>query len=225
GFFTDTPYGAVQTDDNGFILVGSSDSVDTDISSNIGDYDFWVVKISELGSLEWEKSFGGTEIDEARAIIKTPDGNYVIAGDTRSFNADVSSNNGLADLWIIKITPNGTLLWENTIGGSSFDVARDVINTQDGGFLLAGSSRSSDGDIARNNGQNDAMVVKVNSQGQLEWHKTVGGNNIDFAYGVAELNNNIIIVVGESSSNDQDLTENKGFTDLLHIKIDLKNEK
>lgn len=225
GFFTDTPYSAVQTDDNGFIIVGSSDSVDTDISSNIGDYDFWVVKISELGSLEWEKSFGGTEIDEAHAIIKTPDGNYVIAGDTRSFNTDVSSNNGLADLWIIKITPNGTLLWENTIGGSSFDVARDITITQDGGFLLAGSSRSSDGDIARNNGQNDAMVVKVNSQGQLEWHKTVGGNNIDFAYNVAELNNNIIIVVGESSSNDQDLTENKGFTDLLHIKIDLKNEK
>lgn len=222
GFFTDTPYSAVQTDDNGFILVGSSDSVDTDISNNIGDYDFWVVKISEFGNLEWEKSFGGTEIDEARAIIKIPDGNYVIAGDTRSFNTDVSSNNGLADVWIIKITPNGTLLWENTIGGSSFDVARDITITQDGGFLLAGSSRSSDGDITRNNGQNDALVVKVNSQGQLEWHKTIGGNNIDFAYGVAELNNNTIIVVGESSSSDQDITENKGFTDLLHIKIDLK---
>ena len=222
GFFTDTPYSAVQTDDNGFILVGSSDSVDTDISNNIGDYDFWVVKISEFGNLEWEKSFGGTEIDEARAIIKIPDGNYVIAGDTRSFNTDVSSNNGLADVWIIKITPNGTLLWENTIGGSSFDVARDITITQDGGFLLSGSSRSSDGDITRNNGQNDALVVKVNSQGQLEWHKTIGGNNIDFAYGVAELSNKTIIVVGESSSSDQDITENKGFTDLLHIKIDLK---
>jgi len=225
GFFTDTPYSAVQTDDNGFILVGSSDSVDTDISNNIGDYDFWVVKISETGNLEWEKSFGGTEIDEARAIIKTPDGNYVIAGDTRSFNTDVSSNNGLADVWIIKITPNGTLLWENTIGGSSFDVARDITITQDGGFLLAGSSRSSNGDITRNNGQNDALVVQVNSQGQLEWQKTIGGNNIDFAYSVAELNNNTIIVVGESSSSDQDITENKGFTDLLHIKIDLENEK
>jgi len=225
GFFTDTPYSVVQTDDNGFILVGSSDSVDTDISNNIGDYDFWVVKISEFGNLEWEKSFGGTEIDEARAIIKTPDGNYVIAGDTRSFNTDVSSSNGLADVWIIKITPNGTLLWENTIGGSSFDVARDITIAQDGGFLLAGSSRSSNGDITRNNGQNDALVVKVNSQGQLEWQKTIGGNNIDFAYSVAELNNKTIIVVGESSSSDQDITENKGFTDLLHIKIDLENEK
>ncbi|TYB71769.1 hypothetical protein ES677_10470 [Bizionia gelidisalsuginis] len=220
GFFTDTPYGVVQTDDNGFILVGSSDSADTDISNNIGDYDFWVVKISETGVLEWEKSYGGTEIDEARAIVKTPDGNYVIAGDTRSFNTDVSSNNGLADLWLIKITPNGNLLWENTLGGGSFDVARDIKNTEDGGFLLAGSSRSSDGDITQNNGQNDALVVKVNSQGQLQWHKTVGGNNIDFAYGVAELNNKTIIVVGESSSSDQDINENKGFTDLLHFKID-----
>ncbi|SDZ78593.1 hypothetical protein [Bizionia paragorgiae] len=220
GFFTDTPYGVVQADDNGYIIVGSSDSVDTDISGNIGDYDFWVVKISETGTLEWEKSYGGTEIDEARAIVKSADGNYVIAGDTRSFNTNVAHNNGLADMWIIKITPNGQLLWENTIGGSSFDVARDISATQDGGFLLAGSSRSSDGDISKNNGQNDALVVKVDSQGQLEWQKTVGGNNIDFAYGVAELNDQSVVVVGETSSNDQDINENKGFTDLLHIKID-----
>ncbi len=219
GNFTDTPEGVVQTEDNGYILAGRSDSQDTDISNNKGTYDFWVVKISATGALVWEKSFGGSEIDEARAIVKSGDGNYIIAGDTRSNDMDVSNHKGAADLWLIKISPAGELLWEKTIGGTSFDVARSISRTQDGGFILAGSSRSDDGDVTTNQGQNDAWALKVNSSGELQWQKTIGGTDIDFAYDIAELNDKTIVLVGETSSNDGDLTENKGFTDLLLVKI------
>lgn len=219
GNFTDTPYGIVQTEDNGFIMVGSSDSSDVDINSNKGTYDFWVVKITNTGTLLWEKNFGGTEIDEARSITPTNDGNYIIAGDTRSNNTDVSANNGAADLWLVKITPNGELLWEQNYGGTSFDVARDIKLTQDGGFLVSGSSRSADGDVTTNKGQNDAWVIKINSSGNLMWQQTIGGSDIDFSYGVAELIDGTVVVVGESNSNDGDITVNKGFTDLLLIKI------
>ncbi|WP_299884082.1 hypothetical protein [uncultured Lacinutrix sp.] len=219
GLFTDTPEGIVETDDNAFIIAGGSDSADTDISNNKGSYDFWVIKISNTGSLIWEKSFGGSEIDEARGIVKSGDGNYIIAGDTRSSDTDISNNNGAADLWLIKISPLGELLWEKTIGGSSFDVARAIVKTQDNGFLLSGSSRSSDGDLTINQGQNDAWVLKVDSNGILEWQKTVGGSNIDFAYGITELNDKTVVAVGDATSNDGDLIENKGFSDLLIIKI------
>lgn len=220
GNFTDTPESVVQTEDNGFIIVGGSDSNDTDISNNMGSYDFWVIRISAAGELVWEKSFGGDQIDEARAIVKSDDGNYIIAGDTRSNTNDVSSNNGAADLWLIKISPNGDLIWEKTIGGTNFDVARALVKTQDNGFLLAGSSRSSDLDVSENKGQNDAWVLKVNSSGKLQWETTVGGSNIDFAYSIAQLNDTSIIAVGDSTSSDGDITENKGFTDLLLIKFD-----
>ncbi|WP_299121653.1 hypothetical protein [uncultured Winogradskyella sp.] len=220
GNFTDTPEGIIQTEDNGFIIAGGSDSEDTDISSNIGSYDFWVIKISATGDLVWEKSFGGDQIDEARAIAKSGDGNYIIAGDTRSNNNNVSNNNGAADLWLIKISPSGNLIWEKTIGGSSFDVARSIITTQDDGFLLAGSSRSSDGDVSENKGQNDAWVLKIDANGILQWETTVGGSNIDFTYGIVELNATSIIAVGDSTSSDGDITENKGFTDMLIIKIE-----
>ncbi|MGB0981641.1 MAG: hypothetical protein ACPGUH_06025 [Winogradskyella sp.] len=220
GNFTDTPQGVLQTDDNGYIIVGTSDSQDTDISNTIGSYDFWVIKVSATGSLIWEKSYGGDQIDEARAIVKSGDGNYIIAGDTRSNNVDISSNKGAADLWLIKITPNGDLLWEKTIGGTSFDVARAMVKTQDNGFLLAGSSRSSDNDVSVNKGQNDAWALKVDTSGNLQWETTIGGTNIDFAYGITELNNNAIIVVGDTASNDGDIIENKGFTDLLVVKIE-----
>ncbi|WP_282134637.1 hypothetical protein [Seonamhaeicola maritimus] len=218
GSFTDTPFDVVQTNDNGYILIGSSDSDDVDIKTNKGSYDFWVIKISETGALIWEKSFGGSQTDEARAITKTNDGNYLIVGDTRSNDSNVSINNGAADFWAIKISPDGNLIWEKTFGGSSFDAARSVSKTQDGGFIICGSSRSSNIDLTNNNGQNDAWVIKIDSSSKIEWQKSIGGSDIDLAYDAIELNDKSVIVVGESSSSDIDILENKGFSDVLIIK-------
>lgn len=220
GSFTDTPYDAIQTEDNGYIIVGSSDSNDVDIKNNKGTYDFWVIKISETGILIWEKSFGGSQTDEARAIVKSNDGNYIIAGDTRSNDLDVSINKGGADLWIIKISPIGNLIWEKTYGGVSFDVARSISKTQDNDFIISGSSRSSDGNLTNNNGQTDALVIKIDTQGTLIWQKTIGGSEIDFAYSAVELDNGSIVAVGETSSSNLDITINKGFSDLLIFKLE-----
>ena len=218
GSFTDTAYDAIQTEDNGYIIVGSSDSNDVDVANNKGSYDFWIIKISNTGDLVWEKSFGGSEIDEARAISNTTDGNYLVVGDTRSANIDVSQNRGAADLWMIKINSEGSLIWEKTLGGTNFDVGRSVSKTQDNGFLIAGSSRSSDGDLSSNKGQNDALILKINSSGDLEWQKTIGGSEVDFFYGAAELTDGSVVAVGDTNSSNGDITENKGFTDLLILK-------
>ena len=219
GSFTDTAYDAIQTQDNNYIIVGSSDSDDVDISSNKGSYDFWVIKISNTGTLVWEKSFGGSEIDKAYAISQTADGNYLIVGDTRSNDLDISQNHGAADLWVIKISPEGTLLWEKTLGGTDFDVGRSISKTQDNGFLISGSSRSTDGNLETSKGQNDAWVVKINSSGNLVWQKTIGGSEVDFFYDAVELNDQTIVAVGDSNSSNEDINENKGFTDLLTLKL------
>lgn len=219
GTFTDTPYDVIQTEDNGYIIVGSSDSNDVDINGNKGSYDFWVIKISDSGNLVWEKSFGGSEIDEAWAIVNSGDGNYLIVGDTRSTNLDVSSNKGAADCWVIKITPIGELIWEKAFGGSGFDAARSILKTQDGGFIISGNSRSTDGDVSTNQGQNDAWVFKIDANANMEWQKTLGGSEVDLAYGAIELNDKTVIVVGASNSANINIPENKGFTDLLIFKI------
>ena len=219
GGLSEIPYDLIETQDNGFLLVGTSDSTDVDISNNLGGYDFWIVKIDALGTLVWEKSYGGSEIDEAFSVANTGDGNFVIVGSTRSNDANITINNGDADLWLIKITPTGTLIWEKTIGGLSFDIGRSVVKTQDNGFLIAGSSRSVNGSLTANNGQNDAWAVKVDANGGLEWQKTIGGSQVDFGLGAIELNDKKVILVGHSSSSDFDILENKGFTDLLIVKI------
>ncbi|REH56607.1 hypothetical protein C7448_101649 [Tenacibaculum gallaicum] len=217
GTNTDTCYDVAEAID-GYLLIGSSDSNDVDIKNNKGSYDFWVVKIDKSGNLFWEKSFGGTEIDEARAITKTNDGDFIIVGDTRSSDKNISQNNGGADLWAIKITNQGELLWQKNYGGSSFDVGRSIKKTSNGNFLISGSSRSADNNFT-NKGQNDALIMKIDTDGNLLWQKTIGGTEIDFCYDAVELTNGNIIAVGESSSNNQDITTNKGFSDLLIIKL------
>lgn len=218
GSFSEIPAGVTETTQGNFLIAGSSDSNDFNISENKGAYDFWITKISPAGDLLLEKSFGGSGIDQARAITATNDGNFIAVGDTRSADVDVAVNNGAADVWIVKFSSEGTLIWEKTIGGSSFDVARAIYKTQDNGFLIAGSSRSLDNGF-ENKGQNDALILKTDKNGNMLWQKTVGGSEIDFLYDVAELNNKSIIAVGESSSSDQDISENKGFTDALIIQI------
>ncbi len=217
GTNTDTCYGVAETSD-GYIMIGSSDSNDVDIKNNKGSYDFSIVKVDKVGALIWEKSFGGDEIDEARGITSTSDGNFIVVGDTRSSTKDVTKNNGGADLWAIKIDTNGDLIWQKNYGGSSFDVGRSINKTLDGGFIISGSSRSADNDII-NKGQNDAWILKIDNNGNQQWQKTIGGTDIDFCYDAIELSNGNIIAVGESSSSNLDITTNKGFSDLLMIKL------
>lgn len=219
GSFTDTPFGVVETADNSYIIVGSSDSNDFNISNHKGSYDFWVLKISNEGHLIWEKSFGGSEVEEPRGITNTNDGNIVIVGDTRSTDIDISSNNGGADLWMIKISTDGDLIWEKTFGGTSFDVARSISQSKDNGFIISGNSRSSDLNFT-NQGQNDAWILKVDNSGNLLWQEFIGGSENEFLYDAVQLKNQSIIAIGESASLDSDIKENKGFSDALIIKIE-----
>lgn len=219
GTFTDTAFDIVFGENNEYFIIGSSDSNDVDISNNRGVYDFWIVKIAANGSLLWERNFGGSEIDEARAAVFLENGTVLVVGDTRSTDQNIATNNGGADVWLINIASNGDLLWERTYGGSAFDVGRDICRTAEGNFLIAGSSRSLDGDLSQNNGSNDLWLLQVDDQGNLQQEWNFGGTEIDFGHAVTQLQDGTIVLVGSSSSSDIDLQENKGFTDVLKIEL------
>ncbi len=219
GSLTEEPKDVIQTDDGGYIIVGDSDSADVDITGYKGSYDFWVTKISNEGILEWEKSYGGSEIDRGSSIVKTNDGNYLIIGSVRSNDLDVTENKGLGDIWLIKISPTGDLISNKSIGGSQFDTAEKIVNSSDGGYLIAAASRSEDGDATLNRGQNDGWIVKIDSNGNLKGQVSIGGSNIDFLYDIAELNDGSIVAVGETYSSDGVIADNKGSSDILLIKI------
>ena len=217
GQFTDTLLDISETENGNYILTGYSDSSDTDISNNLGEYDFWIVKVNNTGDLIWERNFGGSQIDEAFSITKTTDNHFLIAGNTRSADKDVTLNNGSSDIWVIKISSDGTLIWERNFGGTSFDNANKIISAERGGFYVVGSSRSSDIDAASNFGNKDVWILKIDATGNLQWQKNIGGSNLDEASSVIELQNGSLIVSGESWSSDNDILENKGFSDGLIV--------
>lgn len=218
GLQTDTPYGLVEAADGGFLIAGSSDSADTDITSNIGSYDAWVVKINGDGQKQWERNYGGSQIDNAYGIASTENESFVLVGDSRSEDLSKASNKGGADLWFWEIASDGTLLNEKTIGGSSFEVGRSIEKITNKQWLVAGSSRSTDGDLTTNQGQNDLWTLVLDSKAQqVVWQQTLGGSQIDFAYDATQLSSGTVVTVGESSSADGDFNNNAGFSDLVII--------
>ena len=219
GSSNDRCYGVIDTADGGYLMAGASESTDFDISNNKGSYDFWVVKVNADRELEWQRSYGGSEIDMGFGFTETLDGNYLITGDTRSSDQDVSNLKGNADFWAVKINGSGDIIWENTFGGTQFDAARTVVQMSDGRLAIAGSSRSNDIDVATNNGQNDCWIAIVSSSGNIDQTFSVGGSDLDFLYDIYQTQNNELIAVGSSSSNDQDIVPNRGSSDVVFIKI------
>jgi hypothetical protein len=197
GTNNDRAHSVVQADDGGFVMAGFSESDDFDISETKGSYDFWVVKISATGQMVWEKSFGGSGIEIAQDIAKTPDGAYVVTGHTFSTDSDVSKNRGESDLWLIKVSDQGELLWEKTLGGSGFDAGASVFVNKQGEFILAGNSKSTDGDLTENQGENDLWLLKTNATGKVLWQKSFGGNALDFGFDAIQDTTGKLILVGE----------------------------
>ena len=208
-----------QTTDGGYIVAGYTDSFDGDVNEKIGYYDYWILKLSSDGALEWEKCYGGTEDDRAKSIQQTTDGGCIIAGYSASSDGDVSENQGYADFWIIKIMSNGSLEWEQSYGGSDSDHATSIQQTKDGGYIVAGVSNSDDGDVSKNQGDGDYWILKLRSDGSLEWEKSYGGSDSDHAYSIQQTKDDGYIISGESFSDDGDLSGNKGGYDYWILKL------
>tara|TARA_R110000850_G_scaffold271031_2_gene404663 strand:+ start:59139 stop:60536 length:1398 start_codon:yes stop_codon:yes gene_type:complete len=219
GTNNDRSYDVVQTEDGGFIMVGNTESDDFDITNPKGSYDFWAVRIDDQGNLLWQKNYGGSSIEIAYAISKTNDGNYLITGDTRSSDQDVSNHKGNADAWLIKINDSGDLLWQKTFGGAEFDTGRSISEMPNGNLLLFGSSRSADQDVSTNYGQSDFWLVITGPTGNIIFEKNYGGSALDFGNSSLLSSTGNIILAGSTESTDFDVSNNQGSKDVLVIKL------
>ncbi|MDN3722896.1 hypothetical protein QRD02_00755 [Aequorivita sp. SDUM287046] len=219
GSNNDRSYDAHETADGGFLMTGTSESIDFDKTDPKGSYDYWVVRLTSTGELVWTKSFGGAEIDNSYASIIANDGNYIMVGDSRSADQDVTDPRGNADAWLVKFDDNGNKIWQKSFGGSQFDTAHSIVQRNNGDFILSGHSRSNDGDLQSNNGYNDAWIFVVDANANLKFQKSVGGSGLDFVSEAIETSDNKIIAVGNSESNDLDIPTNRGSKDFLFIKI------
>ncbi len=209
------------TVDGGYIIAGYSASNDGDVEDNKGKADYWILKLDQNGELEWQKCYGGSEGDFPAEIQQTVDGGYIIAGASYSKDGDVEgANEGIfEDSWILKLDQNGELEWQKVYGGSFYDYTSSVQQTPDNGYILAGVTRSTDGDISTNYGYSDAWILKLDVDGDMEWEKSFGGSFFDWANTIQATTDGGFIVVGNSASDDGDVGGNYGKADCWVFKL------
>jgi hypothetical protein len=191
-----------QTTDNGYIAVGYTYSKDGDIPNNQGDIDAWIIKIDTNGNLKWSKTFGGINLERTNNMQQTTDGGYLIVGGSQtinSYNAGTCSN---IDYWVVKLQANGNLNWQKTYGGSGNDQANCIQKTNDGHYIIAGYTFSSDGDITRLDGGSDAWVLKIDDLGNILQQTTIGTNDHETAYNISQTHNNNLLIAGSSQNNN-----------------------
>ena len=178
----DFAYSITQSSDGGYVVAGWTESF------GAGSEDIYVVKLDSSGNVVWTKTIGGSLTDGAGSIIQSSDGGYVVAGGTLSFGA------GYADFYVVKLDSSGNVLWTKTIGGSNDDEAISIIQSSDGGYVVAGETSSFGA------GGWDIYVVKLDSSGNVQWTKTIGGSNDDEAKSIIQSNDGGYVVVGRTWS-------------------------
>ncbi|MCX6273590.1 MAG: T9SS type A sorting domain-containing protein, partial [Bacteroidetes bacterium] len=147
-----------------FILAGITSSNDGDVSGLHGNnLDYWIVKINGSGVLIWQHCYGGTDLDEAYSVDTTSDGGFIITGEVKSFDGNVTGNHGGSEIWVVKLNNFGYLQWQKCLGGSGPEWSSCVIQTQDSGYVVYGETMSNDFDVSGNHGYGDLWVVKLSA--------------------------------------------------------------
>jgi len=185
-----------QTSDGGYILAGGTTSF------GAGSYDIFFIKTDANGNVQWDKAFGGTDDDRVYYVQQTSDGGYILAGFTTSFGASLS------DIFLVKTDASGNLQWAKTYGGTDYDLAYSVRQTSDGGYILAGETRSFGA------GDYDIFLIKTDASGNLQWAKTYGGTGWDGASSIRQTSDGGYIVAGYTAS------FGAGLSDVFLVKTD-----
>jgi hypothetical protein len=225
-----------QTSDGGYILGGhsTSDISGDKTSDSKGGSDYWIVKLASNGTIDWQKTIGGSKTDRwVNKIFQTQDGGYVLGG--QSFSGSSNSgpdgdktepNRGFGDYWVLKLSTIGNIEWQKTLGGSLSDTCNDVIQSNAGGFLVIGSSDSGkNGDKTElRRGEysvSDVWIVKLDNGGDISWDKTIGGAFYDYGLSVTQDsdNNYILGMYSNSNTSGEKTEDSKGFYDFWVMSI------
>jgi hypothetical protein len=228
----------LQTSDGGYIFAGGANSRNGtgDVYGVHGDStldpiyhyndDVWVVRLDTIGNMLWQKCYGGMGGETAFAMVAANDGGYVLGAITDSADGDVSKHywnpddTKEVDIWILMVDSVGNLIWERTFGGTNNDRIASIVQTSDGGYAFCGTTTSSDGDVKSVylSGP-DIWIGGLSPQGDLLWQETLGGTDMDFGQSIIQTDDRGFILLGETKSNDKDVSGNHGNADAWLAKL------
>ncbi len=186
GTGTDKSYSVKQTSDGGFIIAG--------VTTAEYGFDIRVVKTYPNGEEEWNRVFGNILNDFGFNVVQTVDDGFVVVGYTEILGS------GEEDVLLLKINVNGNQEWAKPFGRNGIDhgySVNKVINTiDDDGFMIIGFTASFDV------GNKDVYLIKTNADGNKDWEKTFGGNDIDHGYSIQQTDDDGFIITGYTKSED-----------------------
>jgi hypothetical protein len=233
-----------QTTDGGYILAGFASATIATLGgvSPVNAYaaanDALIVKLAANGGVSWYTFLGDAGADNAQAIQQTADGGYILAG---TAGADIPMINGQSplnayaagnDMLIAKLSSTGAVSFYTMLGGAGNELAETIIQTSDGGYLLAGSPSANIGTLGGQSplnpytASNDQMVVKLTASGTVSWYSFFGGTGVDTALSVQQTIDGYV-VAGSASANistlggQTPLNAYSSLSDLLIVKLSL----
>lgn len=217
GSSNDVAHCVKPTDDGGYIVAGYSFSTDGDASGsgNHGGGDAWIIKYSSSGSIMWQKCYGGSEWDCAFSIDQTADGGYIFAGVTRSSDGDVQSRFSKTetdeDIWVVKLSPSGAIVWEKYIGDYGTERATSVCKAGDGCVVAAYTDYST-------------FVVKLDAAGTSTWSRYYGEGGDSSITSIIRASDGNYVCAGYTAANGGDTEGNHGGYDAWVMKLDPNGE-
>ncbi|MEG1024658.1 MAG: T9SS type A sorting domain-containing protein [Flavobacterium sp.] len=237
GRYADLLRSMEQTTDNGYILAGYSNSPlsgdKTDGNKGVGDY--WIVKIDDIGAIQWQKTYGADGDDQPYVIHQTIEGGYIVGGNSNSKNALTSLGGIVAngtDFWVLKLDAEGGVIWSKTYDFGKVDILTSLVKNKDhtyliGGYAKAESRQSTVGQVAKmagvgkdKEGINDYIALKIDENGEEFWNKTVGSSGEDILRKLIETRDGGYLMAGTSNSNSSmDKNSNIGGNDFWVVKL------
>ncbi len=228
------PQKLIKSTDNGYYIVGSTNSEDGDVQSyNHGGGDYWVIKLDSEKNITWERCYGTPIGEGPRDALLTPDGGLLVMGRIHGSGGDVSVYYGENDLWLFKIDSVGNLEWEKTLGNQWNDNGASIILNSEENVILIGAVAHYGGMVECDTDDyyGDVWVVELDLQGNIISQYCYGGSYYDLGYVIKELNNGYIFASG-SNSNDGDVSGHHGpagnapdgWPDIWIVKTDFQGE-
>ncbi|MEO8760028.1 MAG: T9SS type A sorting domain-containing protein [Bacteroidia bacterium] len=183
GAYGDYAFAVKQTTDGGYIISGTTSSFGISPYGNVNDV--YVLKTNSSGVLTWSKTYGQDGDDWSYGIVQTNEGGYALTGHT-----NIDSTAALSDVYLIKMDANGDTLFTKSFGGSNYDKGTAIIQTNDSGFVVTGSTYSF------GHGTSDVYLLKTNKKGSLLFNSTFGSAGNDWAYALSQATDNGFVLAG-----------------------------
>lgn len=188
--------------DNKFLIVGSTNSSDGDFVTNEGGIDIALAKLDVTGNIIFSKSYGASSDETGYSLYQNEIGDIQICGATNSINGIFTDNHGAYDAFVLNIDSIGQLLWSQCYGGSSFDMAYNILPSENKSSLVISESWSLDGQVSENFGYCDIWTFQIDSTGNLMWDESFGGVSTDMPCDAIVTTDDKFIIAGNTSSWD-----------------------